>query len=106
MTRRATFDLQRCVLEDERSLLVGVTLETAGIGACRQTSLLQLETAMRIVTVAALDETFEHLVMKRPAELRLRLAVTTDAKLRFAATQHVGCDQIAVSSLCFRHQRV
>lgn len=89
VARRTTFNLQRRVLERERSLLVRVALQTAGIDACCQTRLLELETTVRIVTIAALDQTFEHLVMKRAAELRLRFAVTIDAKLRLASFEHV-----------------
>ena len=97
MARRTTFYLQRCVLKRERSLLVGVTFETARIGACCQPRLLQFETTVRIVTVAAFDQAFEDLVMKRPAELCFRFTVTTDAQLRLASFEHVRCQQIAVS---------
>ena len=79
MTRRAAFDLQRCMLENEWSLLIRVTLETSSISARRETRLLEFETAMRIVTIAALHLSFEHFVMKRPAELCFRLGMTTDA---------------------------
>ena len=78
------------MLECERSLLVCMTLQAACICACCEPRLLEFETTVRIVTVTALDQAFKHLMMKRSAELGLRLAVTTDAKLRFAASEHVG----------------
>ena len=101
VTRRTTFDLQWRVLEDKRPLLIRVTLQTTGVGTRRQTSLLQLEAAVRIVTVATFDETFEDLVMERTAELRFRLAVTTDAELRLASFEHVRGEQVAISSRGF-----
>lgn len=70
------------MFESERSLFVHVTLYTGRIRASRQSGLLQLETAMRIVTVAATHRAFQNLVMERHAELRLNFAVTTRAQLR------------------------
>ena len=101
VTRGTTFHLQRRVLEHEWSLLVRVTLQTACVRACGETRLLEFEAAMWIVTVAALDQAFEYLVMKRPAELGFSFAVTTDAKLRLASFEHVRREQIAISSRSF-----
>lgn len=97
MTRRAALDLQRRVFENERTLLVRVTLQTTGIGAGRETRLFEFEAAVCIMTIAALYLAFQHLVVKRPAKLRLRFAVTTDAELRLAATQHVCGQPVLVS---------
>ena len=49
MTRRAAFDHQRRMLEDERALLVGMALEATGVCSCRQSCLLWLEAAVRIM---------------------------------------------------------
>ena len=98
VTGHTTFDLQRCVLEDEWSLLVRMTLQTPRVNACCETSLLLFEAAVGIVTVAAFDQAFQHLVMKRPVELGLRFAVATDAELRLTALEHVGREQIEISS--------
>ena len=94
------------MLKHEWSLLVCVTLQTAGIGTCCEPCLLEFETTVRIVTITALDQALKHLVMKRSAELGFRFTVTTDAKLRFASFEHVGGKQIAVSSLRFRYECV
>lgn len=106
VTRRTTLHLQRSMFERKRSLLVRVTLQTACVGAGCETRLLELETTVRIMTIAALDQTFEHLVMKGPAKLRFRFAVTTDAELRLASFEHVRRQQIAISSRRFGNQRV
>ena len=83
--RRVTCDapvsLDRSVLVNKRTLLVYVTLDASSIGACRQSGLLELKSAVRIVTIAALHCAFKHLVMEREVELVFGLAVTTQAKL-------------------------
>ena len=106
VTRRAAFNLQRRMLKYERSLLVCVTFQTPGISSCRKPRLLQFKTTMRVVTIAAFHHAFEHFVMKRPAELCFRFAVTTDAELRLTSAQHVRREHIAIASLCFRQECV
>lgn len=106
MTRRTAFHFQRRVLENEWSLLVRMTLQTTRVGASRQTRLFELKAAVWIVTIAALHQPFEHLVMKRPAKLGLRFTVTTDTELRFTAAQHVGGQLILISPRCFRYEGV
>ena len=75
------------MLVNKRTLLVGVALDAGGVGAGRESRLFQFEAAVRIVAIAALHRAFEHLVMKRQIELVLRLAVTTETKLRLAVLQ-------------------
>lgn len=94
------------MLKNEWSLLVSMTLETPGIRACRKSRLLEFKTAVGIVTITAFDLSFEDLVMKRPAELRLSLAMTTDAELRLTPAQHVCREQIMIASFCFRYECV
>jgi len=87
MASDATVSLNGSVFVNKRSLLVRMTLDTCGVGARRESRLLQLETAVRIVAVAALHRAFQHLVMKRQIELVLCLAMTTETKLRFAGPE-------------------
>jgi len=94
------------MLKDEWSLFVCMTLEASGISACRKTRLLQLKAAVWIVTIAALHHPFQHLVMKRPAELGFSFSVTTDAELRLASAQHIRRQQITISSCSFGQEFV
>ena len=87
MTRDATIRLNRGMLVNKRSLLICMTLDASCIGARRESRLLEFETAVRIVAVATLHRAFEHFVMEWQIELVLRLAVTTEAKLRFAVSK-------------------
>ena len=88
VTRGAAFNLQRRVFEDKRALLIRVAFVTRRIGASREACLLQLESTMRVVTIAALHRAFEHPVVERPGELRLRLVVAGHAQLRLVSLQH------------------
>ena len=89
VTYRAAFCLQWCVFVSEWTLLVGVALHARRIRAGGQSCLLELETAVGIVTVAALHRAFEHLVMKGLVEVGLNFVVTTDAELRLAGFQQM-----------------
>lgn len=82
VTRNTSVRLNRSVLVNKRTLLVGVTLDAGCIGASRESCLLEFETAVWVVAIAALHRTFQHFVMKGQVELVLRLAVTTEAELR------------------------
>ena len=82
VTSRAPFSLQRRVLKGEWTLLISVTLNARSIRAGGEPRLLELESAMRIVAITALHCAFQNLVMERRTELRLHLAMTTQAKLR------------------------
>lgn len=84
VTGRASFGLEWCVFVSERSLFVGMTLNTRRISACCQPGLFQLEAAVGIVTIAALHRAFQHLVMKRLVEVGLNFVVATDAELWLA----------------------
>ena len=90
VTGGAAFGLDRRVFERERSLLVYVALDASGIGARRQPGLPGLESAVRIVTIAATHRAFQNFVMERHVELRLHLAVTADAELWIVRLQHAG----------------
>jgi hypothetical protein len=87
MTRDATIGLNRSMLKNKRSLLIRVTLDASCIGSRRQSCLFELKTTVRIVTIAALHRAFQHFVMERQIELVLRLAMTTETKLRFAVSE-------------------
>ena len=89
MTGDATISLDRCMLVNKRSLLVRVTLDASCVGSGRQSGLFEFKTAVRIVTIAALHRAFEHLVMERQIKLVLRLAMTTEAELRFAVLKQL-----------------
>ena len=67
------------MLVNKRSLLVCVTLDTGCVRAGRESRLLELKTAVRIVAIAALHRAFQHLVMEWQIKLVLGLAMTTDA---------------------------
>ena len=79
MACRAAFSLEWGVLISERTLLVCVALYAGRIGAGCQPGLLELETAMWVVAVAALHRAFEHLVMKRLVEVGLNFVVAAYA---------------------------
>jgi len=88
VTSGASFDLQRCVLENKRALFVAVTFYASCIGADSELCLLLLKSAMRVVAIAAVHRAFKNLVVKRLAELSFRLGVTGHAKLRLVLTEH------------------
>ena len=106
MTRNTSFVFHGRMFISKWSLLIRVTLNTWSVAAGGETRLFQLKPSMRVVTIATLHCAFEHLVMKWPAELGLRLAVATDTELWLARTQHVCGQQIGISSLGFGHERV
>ena len=81
---------------DKRSLLICVTLDASCVRAGRKSGLLKLETAVRIMAIAALHRAFQHLVMEGQTKLVLDLAVTAYAKLRFA---HLEQTQIREAGL-------
>jgi hypothetical protein len=87
MTSNATIGLYWSMLVNKRSLLVCVTLDTGCVSAGCEPRLLELETAVRIVAIAALHCAFQHFVMERQIKLVLGFAVTIQAKLRFAVPE-------------------
>jgi hypothetical protein len=68
-------------------LLISVTLEAGCVSAGGQSGLLELKTAVRVVTVTALHRSFENFVMERQIELVLRFGVATNAELRLAGLE-------------------
>ena len=88
MTRRAAFDLERRVLENERTLFVRVTFDTRRVNADRKFRLFLFKASVRIMTIAAFHRAFEHFVMKRLGKLRFRFAVTADAELLLVGFEH------------------
>ena len=99
MTGHAAVGLEWGVLVCEWSLLVRMTLDARRVRARGQPRLLELETAVRIVTIAALHRAFEHLVMKGFIEVRLNLVVTTDAELRLAFLQQETSREVGFFSV-------
>src|ERR1041385_3437461 len=90
VTGRTAFSFHRRVFVDKRSLLIGVTLDACSVGAGGETSLLQLESAMRVMTVATAHRSFQDLVMERHVELWLHLVMTTGAQLWIVGFQHAN----------------
>lgn len=84
---RATFGLERRVLVNKRTLLVCMALHACGVCAGGQSCLLEFETAVGIVTIAALHHAFEDFVMKGLVEIGLNFVVATNAELRLAGFQ-------------------
>src|SRR5580700_7480467 len=81
MARLAAFHLHRLMLEHKRAPLVRVAREANCILRRGSTHLLRGYRSVRIVAVAALDQTFVHAVMKGHLELRLLLKMARIAKL-------------------------
>jgi hypothetical protein len=100
MTRNAPISLDRGMLVNKRSLLVCVTLDAGSVGAGRESRLFKLETAVRIVAIAALHRPFEHLVMERQVELVLRLAMTTETKLGLAISEQFQIGKAWLLCVC------
>ena len=89
VTGNAAVGFHRRVFVNKRSLFVGVTLDARRVSAGRESGLFELETAVRIVAIAALHRSFQHFVMERQVELVLGLGVTAQAKLRFAGPEQL-----------------
>jgi len=87
MTRNATLGLNGSVLEHEGTLFIRVTLDAGCVHPSGQSGLLQLEPAVRIMTITASHSPFKNLVMERRRELMFDLGVTAQAKLRLADFQ-------------------
>ena len=100
MTGDAAVGFYRRMFVNKRPLLIGVTLDARRIEAGRQPGLLEFETAMRIVAVAALHRAFQHLVMERQVELVLRFAMAAEAKLRLALTEQLQIRKARFLRIC------
>ena len=89
VARNAPFRLYWSMFVNKWSLLVDVTLDAGCVDAGGESGLFQFETAMRIVAVAALHRSFQHLMMERQIELVLGLTCgnqDTAAVRSFSAT--------------------
>lgn len=106
VTRDATVSLNRSMLVNKRTLFVSMTLDTRGIRAGRQSRLFQLESAVRVVAIAASHRAFEHFVMERQVELVLGLAVTTEAKLWLALLQQAYVRKAWLLCVCWGDEDV
>lgn len=69
MAYSAAFELERSVFINERSLLVGMALDTCGISPDRKLGLLSLKASVGVMTIAAAHGALKHLVMERLTEL-------------------------------------
>ncbi len=80
MARLATFDFG-FVLIHERPLLVSVALIANLVLANRGAELVPLKSAMGVVAIVALHQTFVYSMMERPSELRPDIHVAAVAEL-------------------------
>ena len=94
------------MLINERTLFIDVTLNARCIGACSESCLFKLETAVWIVAVAALHRPFEHLVMERQIKLVLGLAVTTQAKLWLTFAEQLQIRDAGFLCICCGHEYI
>src|SRR5689334_13460267 len=95
MARGAAFDLQRRMFEDERPLFVSVALEAGGVRPSSKPRLLQLETSVRVMAIAAIHRPFQHPMMEGASELGLGLVVACHAELNLVFLQHMHRDKVA-----------
>ena len=94
MAGNASFRLHRSVLEDKRSGFIGVASEADLILGCGSAELTSKESAVRVVTIAAADQSFIHTMVKGLGELRLYLGMAAVAehglRHREERTFHLG----------------
>src|SRR6185295_4495147 len=96
----------RSMFEGERSLLVGVALDTSRIRSRRQPGLFGLKSTVRIVTIRAAHRAFQNFVMEGRRKLRLDLVVTTHAELRIVCLQHANRREAGLLSIRCSSQEV
>jgi len=84
------------VLEDERSLLVGVAREANSVLRCRRPDLFWPDRAVRIVAIRTPDQAFVDAMVEGHFELRLllRVARVTKLRLRFRQQKLFGCRMV------------
>jgi hypothetical protein len=104
MTCGASFSLEWRMFVNERPLFIGVTLYACRIGAGCQSGLLELKTAVRVVTITALHRPLEHLVVKRFVKVWLNFVVATDAEVGFADLQQVTSWEVGLLRVGFIHE--
>ena len=78
---RTALDPHGRVLKSERTLLICMAFGAGRVCACSQALLFALEPAVRVVTIRALDNAFEHLVAERHRELSLLFRMTLETQL-------------------------
>lgn len=82
MTRFAAFRLDRLVLENEGSLLVGVARKANGIPRCSRPKLLPDEASMGVMTIRALHQAFLHTMVERHIKLCFLVQMAGVAEFR------------------------
>jgi hypothetical protein len=87
MAGRAALGFYRRMFEDERAVLVDMTLKADRVLTGGDTYLLGARGAVRVMAIRALNETFVYTMMKRHGKLRLLLQVAGIAKLRLRFNQ-------------------
>ena len=100
VTCHATLSFQRCMFVGERTLLVRVTLYASRIATGGESCLFQFETAVWVMTIAALHCAFQNLMMERHIERWLHFTMTTRTKLRFSDLQHAQCCKAGLFRIC------
>ena len=78
VTGHTTLSLERCMLVSKWPLLIRMTLNACGVGARGQSSLSQLETAMRVMAVATSHCTFEHFRVERLIKIGLNFTMAAN----------------------------
>ena len=73
----------------KRPRRLAVALRADRIHLCRCAQILPVEGPVRVVAVRALHQAFFHLVVERHVELRLRICVALEAKLRLLNLQQL-----------------
>ena len=82
MARSATFGLERGMFERERALHLRVATEAGLVRSQRDSGLLALKSAVRVVAIAAVHRSFKHFMAEGFRELCLHFRVATYTKLR------------------------
>lgn len=82
MTGRASFDLHGLMLEDERTLFIGMAGKADDILSRRGAHLLRSDSTVDVVTVRALHQALVYAMVEGHLELGLLLQVAGIAKLR------------------------
>lgn len=88
----APFSFDRGMFKDERSCLVGVTGKTYGVLGSSRTQLSREETAVRIMAVAACDQSLVHTMVIRLGKVRFDFKVAAITQLRLAGLHEVNLD--------------
>jgi hypothetical protein len=87
VARRASLNLDRFVLEDERPTLVAMALEADRILIRRRPKLAGLQSSMWIVAIIALDQSLFHAMMKWLLEVGFLFGMAREAQRRLLLHQ-------------------